>query len=31
MRDVLHGAVSQWRDEVESGTFPGPEHSFDED
>lgn len=31
LRDVLHGAVTQWREEIESGAFPGPEHSFDED
>jgi 3-methyl-2-oxobutanoate hydroxymethyltransferase len=27
----LRGAVSTWIDEVSSGIFPGPEHSFDED
>ncbi len=28
MRSVLSDAVTQWADEVSSGTYPGPEHEY---
>jgi 3-methyl-2-oxobutanoate hydroxymethyltransferase len=28
MRSVLTNAVTQWADEVSSGTYPGPEHEY---
>lgn len=31
LESTLHAAVTQWRDEVGSGVFPGPEHSFGDD
>ena len=30
LRTVLHDAVSQWREDISEGVFPGPEHGFEE-